>query len=98
MDELTRQLAQLESIQLVRKLDDIELSYLFKHVLAQETTYQSLLVKTRREIHLRVAQSYEQFDSASLEHNAAILAHHYHEAGELRKTIHYALLAGDAAA
>lgn len=98
MDDLTRQLGQLERIQLVRRLDDAELAYLFKHVLAQETTYQSLLVKTRREIHLRVARYYEQVYAGSPDNNAAILAHHYFEAGDLVKTFHYALMAGDVAA
>lgn len=98
MDELTRQLGQLENIQLVRRLNDADPAYMFKHVLAQETTYQSLLVKTRRDIHLRVAQYFERDYAEARENNAAILAHHYFEAGDFAKTFHYALIAGDAAA
>ena len=98
MDDLTRQLAQLEDVQLVRRLADDDSAYQFKHVLAQETTYQSLLVKTRRDIHLRVAHYYEHLSAATPASNAEILAHHYFEGGDLAKTFHYSLLAGDAAA
>lgn len=98
MHELDRQLGLLESTQLVRRLNEPDLAYLFKHILAQETTYQSLLVKTRRDIHLRVAQYYEQRDAEMPDVSAAILAHHYFEAGDLAKTFHYAIVAGDAAA
>lgn len=98
MDDLTHRLAQLERTQLVRRLEGAELAYLFKHVLAQETTYQSLLVKTRREIHLRVARYYEQVYTEAPDGYAPILAHHYFEAGDLAKTFHYAVIAGDVAA
>lgn len=98
MDELTRQLGILENTQLVRRLGDPDLAYQFKHVLAQETTYQSMLVKRRRDIHLRVAQYYEQLFAEAPGNNAATLAHHYFEAGDLGRTFHYALIAGDLAA
>lgn len=93
---LESNLARLEDSQLVRRTDDMELSYLFKHTLSQETAYGSLLVKKRREIHLRVAESIELIFADRLDEYAAILAQHFAETGEDDKTIKYAIRAGDA--
>jgi tetratricopeptide (TPR) repeat protein len=92
-------LAQLENAHLVRRLLDPDLAYIFKHVLTQETAYQSLLVKKRREIHRHVAEYYERLcsDSDNVGEVAALLAHHYIEAGDDAKTLLYATLAGDVA-
>jgi predicted ATPase len=48
---LDTQLAQLETAQLVRRANDAEAAFQFKHTLTQETVYQSLLRAKRREIH-----------------------------------------------
>lgn len=98
MDALTVQLAQLENAQLVRQAPDEELSYLFKHALTQESAYQSLLVKRRREIHRLVAQAYERLYADQLGKFAPLLAHHYAQAGDDVKLVEYAIRAGDAAA
>lgn len=95
---LESHLAQLESSQLIRRLQEEEPAYLFKHNLTQETAYQSLLVKKRREIHRRVARALEDLFPARLDENAAMLAQHYVEAGDDAKTLEYALRAGDVAA
>lgn len=98
MNDLGYQLGQLERMQLIRKLDDLETAYQFKHALSQDATYQSLLVKTRRDIHLRVALYYEQLYANAPDIYAPLLAHHYNGAGDAAKTFHYAIVAGDAAA
>jgi predicted ATPase len=49
--KLDTALTQLENAQLVRRLAEEELAYLFKHALTHETAYESLLHKKRREIH-----------------------------------------------
>ncbi len=92
------QLARIENAQLVRRLDEPEVAYLFKHALTQDSAYESLLLKKRREIHRRVAVAYEQIYGAQLDPYAAILAQHYHQAGDDERTFYYALMAGDAAA
>ena len=56
---MTDQLAQLESAQLVRRLSDPELAYLFKSILVQETAYHSVLTKRRRELHGKVRHAIE---------------------------------------
>lgn len=95
--ELTFQLAQLENAQLVRRLAELDPTYLFKHALTQESAYESLLVKTRRLLHRRVAEAYEAIypDRTDV---ASVLAHHFSEAGEPAKTLEYARRAAQAAA
>lgn len=93
---LTFQLQELEDAQLVRRLADLDPAYLFKHVLTQENTYTSLLVKTRRLLHRQVAEAYEALypDRTDL---ASVLAFHFSEAGEPAKTLEYAGKAAEAA-
>ena len=95
---LDKNLAQLDNSQLIRRADDPDLSYLFKHSLTQETAYNSLLVKKRREVHRRVAETIEGLYVDRLDEYAALLARHYAEAGDDEKTLEYATRAGDAAA
>ncbi len=95
MANLTAQLEQLENAQLVRRLPEEDLAYLFKHALTQESAYGSLLLKKRREIHCRVAEAYEQLYPERLDDLASLLAYHYAEAGDDAKTVEYAIRAGD---
>jgi len=95
---LDSQLTQLESQEIVRRVSDPDLAYLFKHALTQETVYQSLLKKTRRDIHLQVAGTIESLYADQLDGNAALLARHYAEAGDDAKTLEYATRAGDVSA
>lgn len=67
-------------------------------MLIQESAYESLLFKERREIHERVADAYERLYPDRLDEIAALLARHYGEAGDAAKTYTYAVRAGDAAA
>ncbi len=97
MPNLTTQLDQLENAQLVRRALDEELAYLFKHALTQESAYESILIKRRREIHRRIAEVYEQFYPERLDEFAALLAQHFDQAGDDDKTVEYAIRAGDQA-
>ncbi|MBI4790724.1 MAG: hypothetical protein HY782_27160 [Chloroflexi bacterium] len=95
---LTFRLDQLESAHLVRRVADPDLTYLFNHTLTQERAYQSLLLRTRRELHAHVAHALEESYADRLDEYAALLAHHYGEAGDEAKTLAYATHAGDVAA
>jgi predicted ATPase len=95
---LGAQLDRLENAQLLRRADDSELAYSFKHTLTQKTAYQSLLQKRRREVHRIVAEAYESAYAESLAQFAPVLAKHYAESGDESKTLTYATLAGDEAA
>lgn len=99
MLNLDSQLSQLETAQLVRRTTDVDQTYIFKHVLTQDSAYQSLLQKQRREIHRHVAQAYEAlYGDRCLDDYAAILAQHYAEAGDELKALGYAARAGETAA
>ena len=94
---LDAQLAHLENAQLVRQLAD-EQAFIFKHALTQETVYRTLLKKSRRDIHRRVAETIEALYADRLDEYAARLEQHYAEAGDDAKTLAYATRAGDASA
>lgn len=69
----------------------------FKHALIQEVTYETLLLRQRRELHARVAAALEARavnDPDSLE----TLANHYAKAEVTEKARRYSLAAGDLAA
>jgi class 3 adenylate cyclase/tetratricopeptide (TPR) repeat protein len=68
----------------------------FKHALIQEVTYDTLLLRQRRELHLKVAHALEAQageDPAFLE----LLAEHYSQAEATEEARRYALAAGDLA-
>lgn len=92
-------LAQLETTQLVRRSGEEVATYIFKNTLTQETAYQSLLQKQRREIHRHVARAYEsEYGNQCLDDYAGILAQHYAQAGDDGNALVYATRAGDLAA
>jgi adenylate cyclase len=59
-----------------------EALYTFKHPLTQEVAYRSQLAERRRRLHGAVAQAVEEIDAARLDEQAALLVHHWAEAGE----------------
>ena len=88
----------LKDIQLIREKDQMEeLEYLFKHALAQEVAYKSLLHEKRRELHLNVANSIETIFKERLYEFYGTLSYHYTNADDLEKTEEYMLKAGEEA-
>jgi len=83
-------LGQLENAQLVRRADDAERAYQFKHALVQDTAYQSLLRQERKHLHRIVGEALEGVYPGQLDENAALLAQHFAEADERDKAIAYA--------
>jgi class 3 adenylate cyclase/tetratricopeptide (TPR) repeat protein len=75
-----------------------ELEYIFKHALAQEAVYQSVLLKTRKELHGRVAAAIESLFGDRLPEFYATLAYHYTRAERLEPAEDYLCKAGEAAA
>ncbi|MBM3240654.1 zinc-ribbon domain-containing protein [Candidatus Poribacteria bacterium] len=74
-----------------------ELEYSFKHVLTQETAYQSLLQRRRQEFHRRVGEGIETLYKERIEEFYGELAYHYDKSGNVEKTVEYLLLAGEKA-
>ena len=66
-----------------------ELEYIFKHVLAQEATYDSILLEKRRELHARVGQVIETVFADRLEEFYGLLAYHYARAEAWEKAQDY---------
>ncbi|MBI3682550.1 MAG: AAA family ATPase [Acidobacteria bacterium] len=63
--------------------------YAFKHPLTQEVALGSQLKERRRQVHAAVAIAIEQQDAEHLDERAALLAHHYEEAGETGAAAHW---------
>jgi class 3 adenylate cyclase/tetratricopeptide (TPR) repeat protein len=57
--------------------------YAFAHPLTQEVALGSQLQEQRRKTHAAVAKAIQDAEPARLDENAALLAHHYEEAGEV---------------
>jgi tetratricopeptide (TPR) repeat protein len=71
--------------------------YIFKHALAQEVTYQSILLQKRRDLHAQVGQAIETLLTDRPEEFYGLLAYHYAKAEAWEKAQVYLLKAGDQA-
>ncbi|UCB47624.1 MAG: hypothetical protein JSW56_10595, partial [Deltaproteobacteria bacterium] len=56
-------------------------TYIFKHALIQDATYQSLLKSTLQKHHRKIAQVLEKYFADTMGTQPELLAHHYTEAG-----------------
>jgi tetratricopeptide (TPR) repeat protein len=72
--------------------------YSFKHVLTQETVYQTLLRPKREEYHERIGKAIEVLYSERLEEYYEVLAYHYARSGNKDKAVEYLDLANQKAA
>ena len=93
-----QRLAELQQLELVHeKTHTPELEYIFKHALTQEATYESILLRRRRELHRQVGECIEALFAERLEEFYGLLAYHYARAEEWEKAQEYLLKAGDRA-
>ena len=98
IEEIDRRLDHLKEIQLIRERKRMEeLEYLFKHALAQEAAYESILIQRRKELHTRVAQSIEKVFNERLSEFYGMLAYHYSMGEDLDKAEEYMIKAGEEA-
>ena len=98
IEDIDNRLSYLQEIQLIIERTRIkELEYLFKHALAQEATYDSILPQKRKDLHLTVADSIEKILKERLHEFYGMLAFHYGKAGAIDKSEEYLILAGDEA-
>lgn len=75
-----------------------EIEYVFKHALAQETIYSSILQQTRKELHGRVGIAIEQRFPDRLKEFFDTLAYHFLRAEDLPKAEDYSFRAGEESA
>ncbi len=98
VEDIDTRLDYLKDIQLIREKDQIEeLEYLFKHALAQEVAYKSLLHERRRQLHLNVANSIEAIFKNRLYEFYGTLSYHYTNADDAEKAEEYMIKAGEEA-
>jgi class 3 adenylate cyclase/tetratricopeptide (TPR) repeat protein len=96
--ELDRHLDNLQAMELIREKQRIpELEYIFKHALVQESTYESILLQKRRELHAQVAKAIETLFPDRLEEFYSVLAYHYAQAEAWENAQDYLFKAGDQA-
>ena len=87
-DELERALLQLEDLDFVyQSALAPERQYSFKHVLAQEAIYQTLVRPRREAQHAAVGKAIEDLYSDRLDEWIEILAHHYTHSGDDTKAL-----------
>ena len=96
IEEMDNKLEYLKDVQLIneRKQKD-EVEYLFKHALAQQATYDSIVENSRKDLHLKIAGSIEKVFAERIHEFYGMLAHHYSKAGQTEKTEEYLIKAGD---
>jgi tetratricopeptide (TPR) repeat protein len=98
VEDIDNRLEYLKEIQLIKERKRMEeLEYLFKHALAQEAAYESLLVQRRKELHKSVADSIEKVFNERLHEFYGILSYHYINAEDWDKAEEYMLKAGEEA-
>jgi class 3 adenylate cyclase/tetratricopeptide (TPR) repeat protein len=73
-------------------------TYIFKHALTQEVTYNSLLLKRRKEIHEGIGRAMEAQYPDRLEEHYELLAYHYGHSANADKAVQYLDLANQKAA
>lgn len=96
--ELHGALGRLQAAEfLYELLAGTERIYTFKHALTREVAYQSLLARTRQELHRNIAEVLEKRFPDTVSHQPELLAHHYTEAGLARPAVGYWQQAGQRA-
>jgi len=96
IEHIEPHLATLSYEQLVReKARDPEREYIFKHALTCEAAYDLLLRSRRKDLHARCGSALELLFAQRRDEFAAMLAHHFEEAGDLERTLQYARVAAD---
>jgi predicted ATPase/class 3 adenylate cyclase len=98
IDQLDRQMRLLQQVGMIQEQARLpELEYMFRHVLAQEAAYNTILLKSRRLFHQRTGEVMEQLFAGQLEEQAPLLAHHFQAAGDLKRSLHYLTVAAQSA-
>ncbi len=96
LTELTERL--VESAIVVEEEGGLERSFYFRHILIQEVAYESLLRRTRRTLHGRVAQLLRAHLDRGATVAPEVVARHFEAAGAGRDAVeHYQLAASQAA-
>jgi len=89
-EQLEEHLTALQRMELIFRRQILpEMEYIFKHFLTQEVAYNSILLKKRRQLHLKIAESIEKLYSDRLEEYYELLAYHYEKGENWMKAFQY---------
>lgn len=87
---LLRSLETLKALGLIQQIRvRPEATYKFKHALTQEVAYESLLQHQRKSLHGLVGKAIEELHPDRLEEHWEVLAHHFSQAENWPKAVHY---------
>ncbi|MEE9609642.1 MAG: hypothetical protein V3W19_00240, partial [Desulfatiglandales bacterium] len=77
-ERLSQSLETLKVLELIQQIRVVpEAAYMFKHILTQEVTYETLLLQKRKELHGLVGQAMEELYQDRIEEQADLLHHHF---------------------
>ena len=101
-DQIERQLEgcikELKNLELVsEKTFSPEIEYIFKNVVTKDVIYNSLLLKRRKELHKKIAQTIEEIHKDKTDDYLEMLAYHYVHSDEVDKAVLYLVKAGEKA-
>jgi len=101
-EELERQLeshmTELKHLELVREKSFFpEIEYIFKSAVTKDVIYDSLLIKHRKDIHRKIAESIEKLYAEKTDDYLEMLAYHYFNSDSIDKSIFYLVKAGEKA-
>jgi len=97
-ETLHRSLDQLQGAEFLYETNLFpERVHTFKHALTQNVAYQSLLTRTRQQMHRQIAQALESLLPETVETQPELLAHHYTEAALPEPAVAYWQRAGQRA-
>ena len=96
-DELERQLNNLQRLGLISEVArEPYLEYTFHQALTQETVYNTILLKNRRDFHRQVGEALENLFQDRIFEFASVIGHHYFQAQDPR-ALRYYQIEGDTA-
>lgn len=92
---LKSHLLELQGLEFIyEKSPSPKLEYEFKHALVQEVTYNSLLIRRRKEVHEQIGEIIETQYADRLEELYEMLAYHYSRSENREKAFKYLKLSG----
>ena len=96
IDDIDTHIGTLINLELIKEnIYGNEREYLFRHALAQEAVYETMLAKDRRNLHLKVASAIENIYAGKIGDFYELLAHHYSIADDKEKAEKYLIKAGE---
>jgi class 3 adenylate cyclase len=98
IEDIDKNLQYLKDVQLIRERKKIgEIEFVFNHGLTQEATYESILLRKRKELHLKIAGAIESVFAGNLNKFYGVLAYHYSNGENLERAEEYLIKAGEEA-